>query len=260
MKDPVKIDKGSPERFGHSWDIFNEILPIHQEQFNRWTSGISHDEWQNKRILDAGCGIGRNSYWAFQNGISSAVCIDVDKRTLNHAKNNLEEYDAKIDFQSIYELPYENEFDIAFCIGVIHHLENPKLAIQNLIKATKPGGKVLIWVYGYENNEWVVKYFNPFRKLFFSKLPLPIVYSLSYPLTSLLWLALRLGLGKIAYFKLLKQFSFRQIQVIVYDQMIPKIAHYYTREEALNLLSETNLRDVKIYWVNEMSWTVVGEK
>ena len=257
----IDIHTGSPERFGHSWQIFNEILPIHEEQFKRWTTGISHHDWQDKSFLDVGCGIGRNSYWAMGYNAKSALCIDVDERTLAAAEQNLSNYPAAdIQFKSIYELDIKNQFDICFSIGVIHHLENPQLAVKKMIDAAKPGGRILIWVYGYENNEWIVKYFNPLRNLLFSRLPLALVYTLSLPLTAILWLILRLGLGKIEYFKLLRQFSFRHIRAIVYDQMLPKIAHYYTKSEAFDLLAKTKLEEIEIHWVNQMSWTIIGKK
>ncbi len=262
-KDNLDVLSGSPERFGHSWHIFNEILPIHEQQFHRWTKGIATEEWRGKKILDVGCGIGRNSYWALHNGAESALCIDVDERTLAAAKNNLSEYsNAIIKYQSIYDLALHEQFDIAFSIGVIHHLENPQLAIKNMIHALKPEGKILIWLYGFENNEWIVRFFNPFRKLLFSRLPLSVVYALSLPLTVSLWLFLRLGFGKIAYLKMLRQFSFRHLRAIVYDQMIPKIARYYTKNEAYQLLAEheAELENIQIDWVNQMSWTVTATK
>jgi ubiquinone/menaquinone biosynthesis C-methylase UbiE len=40
---------------------------------------------------------------------------------------------------SAYELPWRDELDIAFSIGVIHHLEFPKRALEAMVRATKPG-------------------------------------------------------------------------------------------------------------------------
>ncbi len=42
--------------------------------------------------------------------------------------------------------------------------------------------------------------------------------------------------------------------------MIPKIATYYREGEAIELLQEAGLTNVRAHWVNEMSWTVIGEK
>ena len=129
-----------------------------------------------------------------------------------------------------------------------------------MFKAVKPGGKLLVWLYGYENNEWLVRYFNPARKFLFSKMPLPLVYGLSLPATALLWLWLKLDFGSTQYMKMIRSFSFRHLRAIVYDHMIPVIALYYTRDEAIQLLQESGLQDVKAHWVNEMSWTVIGTK
>ena len=49
-----------------------------------------------------------------------------------------------------------------------------------MIKPTKPGGQVLVWLYGYENMETYVKFLNPIRKILFSRAPLPIVRLLSF--------------------------------------------------------------------------------
>ena len=252
---------GSPDRFGHSWNIFNEILPVHELQFLRWTTGLQKNDWQGKDFLDVGCGIGRNSYWPFSYDAKSSLSIDIDERTLAAARSNLAEFEgACVENRSAYNIDESNRFDIAFSIGVIHHLDNPDAAIAEMFNAVKPGGKMLVWLYGYENNEWLIRYFNPVRKFLFSKMPLPLVFALSLPATALLWCFLKLGFGKTHYMNMIRTFSFRHLRAIVYDHMIPIIALYYKREEAVQLLQKSGLQDVTAYWVNEMSWTVIGTK
>jgi SAM-dependent methyltransferase len=258
---PVPIALGSPERFGYSWDKFAEILPDHEEQFRRWTQPLGPADWRGKRILDGGCGIGRNSFWPLLYGAAGAVLIDVDARSLARARANLAAFpNAEIRHHSLYEPVEPACFDIAFSIGVVHHLEHPGLAVQRLAEAVKPGGQVLIWLYGRENNGWIVWLVTPMRRLLFSWLPLPLVDALSWPATAALWLLLRLGLGGIEYFRLLRRFSFRHLRAIVFDHMIPQIARYYRQAEALALLRGAGLEDVEAYWVNEMSWTVIGRR
>jgi SAM-dependent methyltransferase len=253
--------KGSPDRFGHSWNIFSELLPIHEVQFQRWTTGLDRVEWQGKSFLDVGCGIGRNSYWPFTYGAKSCLSIDIDERTLEVARRNLKEFvGATVENRSAYDIRESNRFDIAFSIGVIHHLENPGRAVDEMAKALKPGGKLLVWLYGHENNELLIRYFNPIRKFLFCKMPLPLVYGLSFPATAMLWSYLKLGFGRTDYMKLIRSFSFRHLRAIVYDHMIPVIALYYTKDEAIELLKDSGLQDVAAHWVNEMSWTVIGTK
>ena len=134
------------------------------------------------------------------------------------------------------------------------------MAVRRLAEAVKPGGQVLICVYGRENNGWIVFLVTPLRRLLFSWRPLPVVDVLSWPATALLWLLLRLGFGSIEYFRLIRGFSFRHLRSIVFDHMIPRIARYYREDEAAALLRDAGLEEVATYWVNEMSWSVIGRK
>jgi hypothetical protein len=129
-----------------------------------------------------------------------------------------------------------------------------------MVKAAKPGGRVLIWVYGYENNEWIVRFADPLRKALFSRLPIGLVHHLSLYPSAVLWLLLRLGIGRLAYFDLLRTFSFRHVRSIVFDQMLPRIAHYWRRETVQSLMEEAGLKDVQLEWVNQMSWAAIGTK
>ncbi len=259
--DAPDVSQGSPDRFGYSWHIFNEILPVHEEQFRRWTTGLPEEEWRGKAILDVGCGIGRNTFWPMRWGAAESLSIDVDERSLAAARRNLADFPAAtVVFRSAYDIGEENRFDIAYSIGVIHHLERPEAAVGQMVTAAKPGGKVLVWLYGRENNEWLVRWFDPLRRFLFAKAPLPVMFHLSRALTAILWVALRLGLDRLEYFRLIRTFSFRHLQAIVFDHMIPKIALYYTRDEARALLEQAGLVDVQVHWVNQISWTAIGTK
>ena len=187
--------------------------------------------------------------------------MDVDRRSLAAAQRNLKDFpNVTVSERSAYDIGEDNAYDIAFSIGVVHHLESPEQAVRQMVKAVKPGGTVLVWLYGYENNEWIVRYFDPIRNLFFRHAPLRVVFELSRAATALLWLGLRLGLNRIEYFRLLRTFSFRHLHAIVFDHMIPRIALYYKKDEAQALLEQAGLNNVRTFWVNEMSWTVIGTK
>ena len=160
---------GSTERFGYEWDTYASIIPEYEEQFLKWT-GMQKKEFKGKKILDAGCGTGRNSYWPLTYGAKTITAFDYDPRTVDVAKKNLSSFkNAQVRWGSIYNIPEKGVFDLAFSIGVVHHLADPRKAIAELAKATKKGGKVLIWVYGYEGNEWIVKFINPLRRYFLSQ-------------------------------------------------------------------------------------------
>ncbi|HLN22757.1 MAG TPA: class I SAM-dependent methyltransferase [Patescibacteria group bacterium] len=253
---------GSPERFGYSWQCFNELTTAQQEQFRRWTALIDPQTgWSGKQVLDVGCGAGRNAYWAMNLGAAGGVAIDLDERSLDRARSNLAPYPAmEVRFASIYDFDGGEAFDIAFSIGVIHHLKQPLLAVQRMAAAVKPGGQVLIWVYGHENMERYVRFADPWRKLLFSRLPMPMVRLLAHAPAMALWCGLRLMRTRLEYFRLLRGFGYRHLHHILFDQMLPRIAHYWRRDEVLELMTLAGLTEIELAPVNGMSWVALGCK
>jgi len=256
----MEKDKGSKERFGYEWDKYNKIIPNYEIQFLKWVFPLVKKDFKNKRVLDAGCGIGRNSYWPLKYGAKQVHAFDYDKRTISSAKKNLSMFsNCKVFYDSIYNINYKNYFDISFSIGVIHHLDNPKKAVKNLIKATKKNGKILIWVYGYEGNEWIVHYINPIRVIT-SKLPSNLTHLISYFFSIPLYAYLKFSKPKSKYLNQISKFRFWHVHSIVFDQLIPRIANYWKKEEAINLFNIKDLKDIKAYRINNNSWTVIAIK
>jgi len=254
------IHAGSSDRFGYSWDRFSGLTPEQEEQFRRWTVLINPTTgWLDKRILDVGCGAGRNSHWALKYGAAGGLAIDLDERSLEAARLNLASFPAmEIRFQSIFELAERNEFDLAFSIGVIHHLADPARAIRQMAEAVKPGGTVLIWVYGYENMVFYVHVLNPARRLLFSRLPTGWVRALAHLPTSLLWLGLCVVPVRLEYLRLLRTFPYAHLHHIVFDQMLPRIAHYWRQDEVRSLMQQAGLEEIQLAHVNGMSWCATG--
>ncbi len=252
----------SEERFGFEWKKYSQIEPNYELQFKRLIYPLGPDDFKEKKVLDAGCGMGRNSYWALKWGAKEATAFDYDECSVNAAKNNLKEFpNAKVLFKSIYEIDWRDYFDLVFSMGVIHHLEEPKKAVANLIKSLKEGGRFVLWVYGYEGNEWIVKFISPLRKKITSKLPIRLIYYLSYFFSIPLWLFVKIFKGPTAYLKQLSAFKFWHVHSIVFDQLIPEVANYWKKEEVEDLVSGFGLSDIKILRPeNSNGWTVIGIK
>jgi SAM-dependent methyltransferase len=258
---PSEISGGSPDRFGYEWDRYSAIAPQYEDQFRRWLPFFSPADWRGKRFLDVGCGMGRNSLWPMTYGAAGGVAVDIDDRSLAAAQRTLADFPAvQVRKCSAYDLPWRNEFDVTFSIGVIHHLEFPDRALRAMVAATKPGGTVAIWVYGRENNGWILWALNPARKILFSKLPVSWVNTIALAPTALLWLLLRGGFARTEYLRLLRTFSFWHLRSIVFDQLLPRISNYWRRDEVEAIVRRAGLQDVELAWVNEMSWAARGRR
>ncbi len=261
MNKPVDTVGGSPERFGYEWGEYSQLDDRYEEQFLRWVPHLSKKDWSGKKFLDVGCGMGRNSYWPMKYGASSGTAVDVDDRSLKSARQTLAPFkDMHIENCSAYELPWTCEFDIVFSVGVIHHLEFPEKALKKMVQCCKKNGKVVIWVYGRENNGWLLWGLNPARKLLLSHLPIKVVHALSILPAALLWVMLRMGLNQLEYFRLLRTFKFSHLRSIVFDQMLPRIANYWRKDEVRTFMEQAGLTQVDLIWVNEMSWAACGRK
>lgn len=253
-------DKGTERCFGYEWDFYREIIPLHERQFAQWIAPVPLDFFQGKRFLDAGCGIGRNSLWALRAGAASCYAFDYDERTVAVARENLSAFsNCEVHFESIYDLAVQEDFDIAFCIGVLQHLAHPKTAVEQLVRALKPGGTLILWVYAREGNERYLAVVDPLRRHVTSKLPHIATRYLSIAMTALLKCYLLLP-HRDAYLRELKRRSFRHMEAMVFDQLLPAISKYFRRDEALGLIEGLPVELTHLTHTNGMSWTLVARK
>jgi len=87
------------------------------------------------KILDVGCGSGRDSLHFIQNGFN-VVSIDASSEL---AKLASEQIKQQVIVKKIEDLDFKNEFDAVWCMASLLHLKKEALplAINNCIKALK---------------------------------------------------------------------------------------------------------------------------
>lgn len=254
---------GSSERFSYEWEKYNQIVPEYREQFYKWVAPLKEKDFKNKTILDVGCGTCRNAYWMLEAGAKKVVCLDKEIGILNVCQKNLKEKypdKFKITLLSANDIILLKEkFDYVVIIGVLHHLRDPVDCLKQSLSVLKKNGKIVLWVYGYEGNEWIVRYINPIRKIT-SKLPIKLTHALAYIPSSLLYLFLGLGFGKGPYLNQLRNFKFWHIHSIVFDQLLPEIANYWKKEQVEDIVNIADGKIVSINPVNNNSWAVTIKK
>jgi SAM-dependent methyltransferase len=92
---------------------------------------------QIESILDAGCGEGFTMNKLIENKIGRKTeGIEYSKEAVFLGKKFYPKLNIKQ--ASIYNLPYkENSFDLIICTEVIEHLEDPKKALQEMLRVSK---------------------------------------------------------------------------------------------------------------------------
>jgi SAM-dependent methyltransferase len=142
---------------------------------------------------------------------------------------------------------------------VLHHLKDPKAALARLVRALKPGGTLILWVYAREGNERYLFWVDPLRRRVTSRLPTRLTQAISIFLTFVLKLYLYLPHSD-PYMQRFKRRSFRHAEAMVFDQLIPSIAAYWTRDEVLALLEGLPVGVEHVTHTNGVSWSVVAKK
>jgi SAM-dependent methyltransferase len=250
----------SEERFGYEWKKYARMHPLYEHQFQTWIGSLTPADFKDKDVLDAGCGMGRNSYWPLTYGARSVTAFDNDDNSLASARRTLGAFkNVSIEKHDLSSISWDSAFDIVMCIGVLHHVRKPEVALANMVKALRPGGRLVVWVYSREGNEWVPRFVSPVRRAVTSRLPLPVIHALSYVCSVPLFVFIKIFRGPTAYLRDLSQFEFWHVHSIVFDQLIPAVANYWTKDEVAALARGAGLARFSVEQPrNGNGWTLVG--
>ncbi|HEX8854556.1 MAG TPA: methyltransferase domain-containing protein [Thermoleophilaceae bacterium] len=251
------------DAFGYSWTHYPKENPYTEEQWRDWVEPLTREDFDGRLVLDAGCGLCGFAEFALDWGAREVVGIDLSQ-AIDAARDRLGDRVGLVQ-GDLNEMPFEpGTFDIAYSIGVLHHLPDPERGFQSLARMARPGGKVFAWVYGRENNGWIVHIVDPLRRHVFSRLPRAFVkWGISLPVVGLLWPAIKLAgrLKKIPYGDYLRWLGERDLEFVhgvVFDHLVAPTSHYIRREEFEEWFRRGGLEDVKISWRNQNSWRGLG--
>ena len=93
--------------------------------------------------LDSGCGTGAFAF-ALAPRVGKVVGVDMNADYLEAARERAPENVRLVEGDAT-SLPFEyGRFDISGCLRVLHHVRRPELAISELARVTRPGGRILI--------------------------------------------------------------------------------------------------------------------
>lgn len=269
----VERDKqATAENFGWQWRHFTQEDPRYAEQLLGWIAPVTPEFFRDKVVLEGGCGKGRHTQLASQWGAREVIGIDLSAavETAFAATRSLP--NAHIIQADIYRLPLAPTFDYAFSVGVLHHLPDPRGGFLSLASKVKPGGHLSAWIYGAENNEWIVRLVNPVREKITSRINQRALLHLSKVPAAGLYLATKLIYGPLNrrgsslgqylfyndYLSAIAPFGWREQHTIVFDHLVAPTAFYISRDEFESWWRDVGATDVVISWHNKNSWRGFG--
>ena len=161
--------------------------------------------------------------------------------------------------------PATSDLDLVFSYGVLHHIPEPGPVLRAAFGALRPGGKCAVWLYGREGNRLyltVVGVLWPLTR----RLPHSALARLSAlldgPLVLYVALCRRLRFLPLGGYmrEVIARLSPDKRRLVIYDQLNPAYAKYYTEAEARALLEQAGFVDVQLYHRHGYSWSVVGTR
>ncbi len=269
----VESDKAATaENFGWQWTNFTQRDEKYEEQFLGWLQPVRPEFFAGKIVLEGGCGKGRHTLLAARWGAKEVVGVDLSAAVDSAYEATKHLPNAHIVQADIFKLPLKRRFDYAFSVGVLHHTPDPRKAFESLSKKVVKGGHLSAWVYGRENNDWIIKFVNPVREGFTSRIGQPTLYQLSKVPTLGVFLASKLiyrPLNRASestasrlfyndYLNHLGTFGWREQHNIVFDHLVAPTAFYISKEEFEEWWKEIGAEEVEITWHNRNSWAGFG--
>lgn len=226
---------------------------------------VSVDEVAGLRVADIGSGTGRIVNMLLDAGARHVYAVEPSAAMTVLHENTASRAERVTCINDLGDrLPPGLDLDLIVSIGVLHHIPEPGSVVRAAHAALRPGGRVLVWLYGKEGNEVYLRFAKPLRRV-----------TTRLPHSMLVGISLIGGLALDAYISLcrfvrlpmreyardvLAKFPRAVRRLTIYDQLNPAYAKYYTRQEVYHLLASAGFKDVQLHHRHGYSWTVIGRK
>jgi SAM-dependent methyltransferase len=236
--------------------------------FDEWIAPATIEDFTGKDVLEGGCGGGQHTSFVAPTA-KSVTAVDLNTTDIAKTRNS----DARnITFVEgdLALVDLDRQFDVVFCIGVIHHTDDPDLTFENLYRHLAPGGKMIVWAYSAEGNALVQFGVEPLRKLFFSHLPKPALVLLARFITAGLYIPVHSiyrisGLRKLPYFDYFKKFrklTFERNVLNVFDKLNAPQTQFISRNRCQEWFNEQRFeaKTISIRHHAGVSYSLVATK
>lgn len=252
--------KRTRQSFGWEWERYpGDSRELDRDVFLEETQ-IPLDGWTDSVVLDGGCGMGRYAKVALALG-ADVIAFDLSDAVLRLIPTARRNRHLHLVQGDLLKPPFKpGVFDIVYSQGVIHHTADTRKAFDSLSTLVKVSGLLSVWVYGtpgswgsFSTNPlrsgrkwlrfvlplvwiivWIRQILSDLLRVVTTRLPVPFLYALCFPLAFL------------GYFPLIKYLTFSvergfMVRVIEnFDWLAPPYQTKHTKEEVAKWYEEAN--------------------
>lgn len=271
----MNSDQRTADAFATSWNNLPAGSVYTREQYADWMAPLTEADIGGRDVLELGCGNGslllHTATWKPRRLVGVDLGSSVETANANLQRAGFT--NAKVMQADLTRFESEG-FDLVYCIGVLHHLQQPETGFTAVLRNVRPGGRFHCWVYAREGNGLVVALVEPIRKIA-SHLPWWFTkYLIATPLAVPFYLyakALRMLIGNRAgalkgaplrdYCLWIAPRGFSFFRHVAFDQLVTPQTAYIKREQIERWLKDR--QDVEpgstyIIFRNGNSWKFGG--
>lgn len=263
----VSESRRTIEDFGDQWTRYTDNSGYYGSDslFDDLVSPLlSPEVVSGKRVADIGSGTGRIVDMLLSAGAEHVTAIE-PSRAFEVLSRRFKDSNHVVCHQVTGDRVSQlGTFDAVFSIGVLHHIPEPLPVARSAYRALRPGGFFVAWLYGKEGNTAYLAFVTPLRA-FTKKLPDTLlrgtVRLLDFPLSVYIHLCRLLPLPLRDYMRnVIGKMAPDKRRLIIFDQLNPAYAKYYTRDEAYRLFADAGFDEIQLHHRHAYSWTVVAYK
>lgn len=274
MKGAMKADQRTADAFATSWNNLPSGSVYTDEQVADWFAPLTDADVRGKHVLEMGCGNGSLMVHVSGWGPARIDGIDLGDSVLS-ARRNLEGTGRTNWSVEQADLTTHRSagYDVAYSIGVLHHLKEPRAGFESVLANTRPGGRFHCWVYAKEGNGVVIAVVDPIRKVA-ARLPWWLTkYGLATPLVFPYYLYAKAlaalprwkalgGLPLYDYSLWIAKREYAFFRHVAFDQLVTPQTVYIDRQTLESWLRDDRIAPGSAYLImrNGNSWKFGGRR